>query len=559
VADLDDPVYPDLSDGGDPVVDVRPDGAVDVVFAAPGPAGSALLEYPDGSAWEVDWAQPWIPVSIRLPRDLVQLPDAATAMSRHPLVGGLVGADGALFLAERIARALAQAHGPSPDSSLGTDGIPQDSGILLAGSERSGPGGDSAGAARRRRDSWSSRGVPRPADPDTLGVAVVAGDTAFDPVQPALVRVAAVVTALREGRSSEVLEPLVPALVELLEAVAGRVTEPEVALVDLDTRLELAKALSVVDSSSPVGSRAVSSLRRLLGDRSITGPPTTDPSTSDRSTTDPSARGDHDVGLEPAASMWNSPSPAPAFADDEGLDAPDVPGADGWRRYGPADQDRRVARIAAHRLLSPSAAGAPGTPGAGGATVHVVQIDDLLWSARLEGPLDPSDPGGGTVTGGRDRTTGRGDTDLQDGERQWLRVLRADDLLTLAFVPIERVVPASAVAEFVLPPGYGVDDLRFALDAPAPTRSGDRAERIRAAFDLGRTAARITRVDGPSPEATEAWEACAQAWSEAGDAARSRLARRMAMRPTTLNLPIWTSRATIADRVALAVLDPVHN
>jgi len=69
----------------------RFDDLVELVGVEPGPAGIALVEFPDGSSWAVDFADP---------ESLVSLTLADGAIADSPLVIALFGADGALFLSD---------------------------------------------------------------------------------------------------------------------------------------------------------------------------------------------------------------------------------------------------------------------------------------------------------------------------------------------------------------------------------------------------------------------------------------------------------------------------
>gem|GEM_PF-1615848 len=330
-------------------------------------------------------------------------------------------------------------------------------------------------------------------------------------------QVAAAVSVLGQCSLVEgghLLDPVLAPLLELADAAATAVSDREIESLDSLTAAEFASAISGVLCSGSVASRALGGLRRRL--------------VADRSAYPGDGHSGHG-GLD-AASLSPVPRGAvAAFPLPYSLDSEDAPeelqiaalGIDDGGLYsdvrpGPA----RVSDWQSEVFGAP-----PGT------IVQVTDVDALLWRVHLN--VEPAALG-------------------LDAGRQWLRVLRADDLLSMALAPLDVDRSGTVVSEFVLPPGYRFGDLRFVLADPAPAVGGDRVDMVRQAFALGREAARLTRLDGTSARATEAWMACAAAWAEAGDEPRALIAE------SFLGSRGWRRpmvEATLADRVTHELVD----
>lgn len=468
MADREDPVYPGLAASGDFTLEFLPSGGVEVVHSTPGPAGSSVVEFPDGSAWEVDTARPWVLVSLRLPAQVLSVTDVVGAVAGSALVASLFGAEGALFLADRIVAALGESTDAPSEEEPSTWR----------------PG-------RQGSDPWMLTAEAGP-----VGALVVAADSAFDTSQPALVRVVAAAAVLerhRRDRSLELLDPLRPELEEILERQAAVVSDAEIDLVNLGVRMRLSKWLGGLPTRSAGGSVAIDSLRRRLG-------------------------GDLDSG------WWlDDRSVAAAVAAPMSAEHPGV-FADAHQLDGLWDE---VPDPAVAAPIRPTVVEVLGVPAGVEATVE--QLDDLLWRFHLDGSAP----------------------DLSGAEAYWLRVLRAEDLIPLAFVPLRSTGPTGAVTEFVLPPDHRPGDLRFVFE-PQRSRAG-RADLVRQAFSLGRAAARLSRLDQSAPEARDAWLSCAEAWSVADDPDRALLASRFAAWPA--RRPRASRSVELADQVAHDILD----
>lgn len=137
---------------------------------------------------------------------------------------------------------------------------------------------------------------------------------------------------------------------------------------------------------------------------------------------------------------------------------------------------------------------------------------------------------------------------------RWVRVTHDDGSLPLAQAPL-RPSDLVEVAELLVPPEVVDEDLRVeVLDPGHPDPSEIRPTRlIRRAVDLGRDAARITRVHG-TVAAAPTWSACADAWHSVGDLQRARAARTcMGDIETGPYLDPY-----LADEVALALSDRIE-
>lgn len=111
--------------------------------------------------------------------------------------------------------------------------------------------------------------------------------------------------------------------------------------------------------------------------------------------------------------------------------------------------------------------------------------------------------------------------------RRWIRVTHHRGSIPLAQAPLRRR-DLIEVADLIVPPDVPDDDLRIEVIDPEDVHAidGRPAELIRRAVELGREAARQTRVHGPSAAAM-IWRSCAEVWQIVGDVGRAELARSM--------------------------------
>lgn len=125
----------------------------------------------------------------------------------------------------------------------------------------------------------------------------------------------------------------------------------------------------------------------------------------------------------------------------------------------------------------------------------------------------------------------------------WVRVLRQPQLTLVAVAPLLRS-GSRLRAELLVPPDLTVDQLVVELTND-PLPAAPTLSRIRQAIDLGRRAASLEALR--SPHASEAWHACAAAWTALDDPRRAQLARRHSTGPRR------SRRAAIAEHVARSV------
>ncbi len=165
-----------------------------VVLGPPaGPAGSSIVDLPDGSSWQVDHAEPSVPVLIEV--------DARNA-GRSPLLTTAFGGDEALFLVEDAV----------PLAADGPDGD------FLEGRR---PGRPRRGAASRRLGrEWAGE----------VGEMVLLGDLASDRLAHPLARVAAALEfnlSVNHSIAGQVLAPLVLPMIDSAEVMAADVDDDE--------------------------------------------------------------------------------------------------------------------------------------------------------------------------------------------------------------------------------------------------------------------------------------------------------------------------------------------
>ena len=107
-----------------------------------------------------------------------------------------------------------------------------------------------------------------------------------------------------------------------------------------------------------------------------------------------------------------------------------------------------------------------------------------------------------------------------DDEATWVRVLQSPQLGLLAAAPLIRS-GSRRRAELLVPPDLTLEQLVVEVTGDAlPVTS--TLEQIRRAIDLGRRAATLEALR--SPRASEAWQACARAWSALDDPRRAQIA-----------------------------------
>lgn len=105
-------------------------------------------------------------------------------------------------------------------------------------------------------------------------------------------------------------------------------------------------------------------------------------------------------------------------------------------------------------------------------------------------------------------------------EATWVRVLQSPQLSLLATAPLMRSGSRQR-AELLVPPDLTFEQLVVEVTSDAlPVTS--TLEQIRRAIDLGRRASTLEALR--SPRASDAWQACAEAWSALDDPRRARLA-----------------------------------
>ena len=223
----------------------RLDDLVELIGAEPGPAGIALVELPDGSAWAVDFADPESLVSLAVP-------DGSIADS--PLVVALFGGDGAMFLAD-------------PDAAA----EPRDD-------RRDGLAAQVSRPQRWARVRGRSR-PPRGGEPSSIaGLMVLLADEATDDEAEPIVRLAAIaelVRVLPNVPGSALIEPLVEAYRDEIDRLAADAIEGS-AIESLSgaSAGELSDLLVPLADPAPghtVVSPALRELLDRLGDRATRG------------------------------------------------------------------------------------------------------------------------------------------------------------------------------------------------------------------------------------------------------------------------------------------------
>ena len=130
-----------------------------------------------------------------------------------------------------------------------------------------------------------------------------------------------------------------------------------------------------------------------------------------------------------------------------------------------------------------------------------------------------------------------------DDETAWARVLQQPQLTLVAAAPLLRT-RTRLRAELLVPPDLTLDQLIVEVtNDPLPTSSS--LDTIRRAIDLGRRAASLETLH--SPQAPDAWQACAAAWTALDDPRRAQLARQHSTSSARVR------PASIAERVAHAI------
>lgn len=175
------------------------DGDRVLVLGPPaGPAGSSIVELPDGSSWQVDHVDPTVPV---------QLDADATDPARSPLLVTAFGGDEALFLVDDAI-------------PLAADGTDSD---FLEG--RRPARGRYVTPTRRFRNVQARE----------AGERVLLGDMASDRRLHPLARVAASLEFILPVNSSvarPVLDPLVPAMLESADALGREVDDEDLTMLE---------------------------------------------------------------------------------------------------------------------------------------------------------------------------------------------------------------------------------------------------------------------------------------------------------------------------------------
>lgn len=136
-----------------------------------------------------------------------------------------------------------------------------------------------------------------------------------------------------------------------------------------------------------------------------------------------------------------------------------------------------------------------------------------------------------------------------DETDRWVRLLRADGFLLLAQAPLIRH-ELSDMAELVVGPDVSIDELEVQVldDHQLVHATVDPLGAIRAAVRAGRAAASAERAQDLA-EAELRWMDCADAWTNAGDDTRARLA---AMRAS----PSYVRRSPGTTPLLVDELDP---
>ncbi len=476
-------------------VHVAPDGSVELGFAAPGPAGTATVAFPDGSSWTVDEADPSSLVAIHLP----DASDRAWALVRH-----LLGPD-----AEEL-QAMAEfadgGAGSGSASALAPDRLP------------------------RNPRGWSSDPYDSSA---RAGALVVVADVATSRTEPPLVRIAGAVTLSGQsggGPESQVFGPLSGPALRMAERLSELVRPDDVDALGADLRLELAGAIDrAIGSESSTRPGLDRLADRLRGDRLAPGSP------------DPAAA----ASEQPVAAMIDSMAQVsgPAESSHAALAVDDRVG-DRWPRIQHAD------------LLVESADGTQRTHPVRvewvedlRLRVHLPEDLDVSWvgvlraSDLLQLALAPVAEAAGAdddLTGeGRDGA-GRDGAGRDGGGRA------------------EAPGPSGRSADAVVPSGYSVADLALVVRPEgSPRAAAPAGELFRDAVDAGRQAARLTRAvldgstDGWPDELAAAWSECADAWGAIGDASRRKLA---SMYASGVRRAAVGAELGLPDRVALELV-----
>lgn len=458
-------------------VHVAPDGSVDLDFDVPGPAGTAVVAFPDGSSWTVDEADPSRLVAIHLP----DRTDRAWRLVRR-LLGP--GAD------ELQARA-----------EFGDDDRPRRQSVdqVNRGAFRS-PGGRAFGPMELAA---------------LAGALVVSADVSASRSEPLLVRIAASVTLagqLRFVPELDVFDPVGGPALDVADRLAAQVRTEQLDDLRDDVRGELSRAIGLVAGDRP-------NLRRLA-EQLLDGPGVDD-------AIGPDGGSDHFA----VAAMPARAEHPEAFDD--------------WDRSGDlaaaVSVDSEWPQVLTTDLLVEQPDGSQVAH-----TVTVEWVEDLLLRIAVPDTIDV----------------------------EWIGVLRASDLLRMAFAPVTestelrvgagRSNGTSRSADLVVPSGYSVSDLRLVAASSSSSAGWGSAtqpsasERFREAVESGRSAARLTRAalsEQPGewpPEVESAWSECARAWGAVGDPTRRKLA---SMYASGIRRAVVDPRLGLPDRVALDLVN----
>ncbi|MBU6215657.1 MAG: hypothetical protein KGR17_03555 [Acidobacteria bacterium] len=461
-------------------VHVAPDGSVDLDFDVPGPAGTAVVSFPDGSSWTVDEADPSRLVAIHLPDRT-----------------------------DRAWRIVRRLLGPGADE-------------LQARAEF----GDDDAPRRRSADRTPPRPyrtpVRRSGGPMELaalaGAMVVSADVSASRSEPLLVRIAAAVTLagqLRFVPELDVFDPVDGPALDMAEGLAPLVRPEQLDLLREDVREELSVAITRVAGDRPnLGNLA----RRLLDGTGV----------------------DDAIGPESGSDQF---AVAAMMADFPESDFPAFEYRDGFPDLAAAVRaGSEWPRVQTAELLVEQPDGSQEAH-----AVSVEWVEDLLLRVAVPASVDV----------------------------EWIGVLRASDLLQMAFAPVAestglRLAPGapdggSRSAAIVVPSGYSVSDLRFVAGSAGSSAgssvdgtAASAAERFREAVESGRSAAQLTRAalsEQPGewpPEVESAWEECARAWGAADDPSRRKLA---SMYASGIRRAIVDPRLGLPDRVALDLIN----
>ena len=210
-------------------------GLTEFVGTAPGPAGIAVVDLPDGSSWAVDFADPASLVSLLVP---------GAAIADSSLVIAMFGADGAMFLADP--EFVSDRHDDGPDWF---DRRHRKPGRRIRG----------FGGSQQR---W--RGEPSA----TAGLMVLLADQASDVDGDPLVRLAAIGELLRvlpNVPGSALVDPLVPAYRDEVERLASdAIGDLSIELLSDASAAELRELLLPLAEPAPDGVSEARALATLL-------------------------------------------------------------------------------------------------------------------------------------------------------------------------------------------------------------------------------------------------------------------------------------------------------